>query len=109
MVVDRRGQQVDRIPNASMLQQTVKACQHRHGHAACEAPFNSCGYRIYFEWEQRPGKFWRHEQPFDFPAGWNNRGRFRFDLYYLFLFKRENLPEPADAASDSENRSENAN
>src|SRR5258708_7148026 len=91
-----RREQVDRIPNASLFEETVKACEYRHGHAAREASSNSRRNRIGFEWKQRPGEVWRHRQSFDFAPESRDYGRFLSNFDRLFLLVREDIPEPPD-------------
>src|ERR1700687_6526435 len=64
-----RCEQVDRIPNAPLLEKTVKACECRHGHAASQPTFYPRRHWIRFEWQQRPGKLWRYRHPLHLPAG----------------------------------------
>src|SRR5712692_1190784 len=104
--IARRCEQVDRIPNALLLEKTVKACEHCHGNAARQPTSNPCRHRIGFEWKQRSGEFWRYWQPFDFAPESRDDRHFLSDLNRLFVLSREDIPEPADTAGHEEDRSE---
>src|SRR5712692_1541509 len=106
--ISRRCEQVNGIPNAPLLEKTVKACEYGHGHAASQPTFDSCRHRIRFEWKQSPGELWRHRQPFDFAPGSRGHGHFRFDFNRLLLLVREDISEPADTPGYGQDRSENA-
>ena len=54
--VARGCKQVDRIPNAPLLEKAVKTCEQRHGHAAGQPTFNSCRHWIGFERQQGRGR-----------------------------------------------------
>src|SRR5580693_6835489 len=103
-----RCQQIDRIPDASLFEQSVKACEYGHGHTSSEAAFDSCRNWIRFQWQQRTGEFWCHREPFDFAPGSSDDGHFRRDSNHFLLLGRENIAEPADAPGYSQNRAQNA-
>src|SRR6202795_5175131 len=92
-----RCEQIDRIPDATLLEKSVKACEDRHGHAASEATFDSCRHRIRFEWKQSPREFRCYREPFHFTPGSRDRGHFRFGFNRLLFLVREDISEPAYA------------
>jgi len=106
--IARRGQQVDRIPDAPLLDEAVKTCERRHGHAAREASFDSCGHWIGFERQQRPRKLRRDRQAFNRAPRGRDRSRALRYCQLLLLLVREDIPEPANAARNKENPAENA-
>src|ERR1700693_4590103 len=75
--VNCRCEQIDRIPNATLLEKSIKACEYRHGHATVQPTFNSCRYWIRLKWKESPGQFWCYRQPFDFAAESRDRGDIR--------------------------------
>src|ERR1700722_16208910 len=94
----RRCQQINRIPNASLFNKTVKACERRHGHAASQpASYPRC-HRVNFKWKQGPGGVWRHRQSFDFMAGSSDGGQFLSDFHGFLLFMWKDFAEPADTS-----------
>src|SRR5216683_63710 len=103
-----RCKQVDRIPNASLFEETVKACEYRHGHAACQPAFNSCRNRIGFERKQGPREVWCNRKPFDFASRSRDYGRFLSNFDRLFLLVWEDIPEPPDTSGHDEDCSKNA-
>src|SRR5580693_8926486 len=91
--VSCRCEHIDRIPNASLFEKAVKACEYRHGHASREASLNSRGHRIRFEWQQRPGEIGCNWQPFNFAPRSGDHGRIHFDFNRLLPLVREDVPE----------------
>src|SRR5580692_133851 len=104
-----RCQQIDRIPDASLFDQSVEACEYCHGHTSSEATFDSCRNWIRFQWQQRAGELWRHREPFDFaPRSSSDEWYFRGDSKYFFLLLREDIAKPTDARGQRQNRAQNA-
>src|ERR1700722_20175870 len=104
-----RGEQIDRIPDASLFEQSLEACEDAHGHTPSEATFDSCRNWIRFQWRQRPGELWRHREPFDFaPRSSSDEWYFRGDSKYFFLLLREDIAKPTDARGQRQNRAQNA-
>src|ERR1700687_4364706 len=100
----RGCEQIDRIPDAPLLEKAVQAREYRHGHAAGEASFNSCRHRIGFERKQWPGEMGWDRQSFDFATGSKDDRHFVADFNRLFLFLRENIAKPSDASGHEEYR-----
>src|ERR1700740_2303755 len=100
--VDGRCQQVDRIPDTPFLYDAEQTTEDGHGDAAGEAAFDTCGDWICFEWQQRARQMRRHRKPGDFATRGGDHGRFHFYVNRLFLFLREDIPEPADESSNTE-------
>src|SRR5580700_5123093 len=106
--VDRSRKQIDRIPDAPLLEKTVEAGQNRHGHGASEPSLDARRDSIRFERKQSAWKVWRYGQPFHFAASGGHYDCFHPYFDPLFFLLRENVPEPSDAPSQEQNRPKNA-
>src|SRR5580700_3167711 len=107
--VDRSRKQIDRIPDAPLLEKTVEAGQNRHGHGASEPTLDARRDRIRFERKQSAWKVWRYGQPFHFAASGGDHDCFHPYFNRLFFLLRENVSEPPEASSHKQDCSENAN
>src|ERR1700680_982477 len=102
-----RREQVDRIPNASLLEISVKASECGHSHAAREASSNSCRDRIRLEREPWPWEMGCDRQSFDLAPESRDGGQFFQNFDRLLLFLGEDFAKPPGAPSNEEDRLEN--
>src|ERR1700719_2312172 len=102
-------QEVYRIPDTMLASDSVTDRQDRHGHAARQPTFDSCGNWINFEGQPRAVKFVGDpSNASHFRASRDYRLNFAGNRHSLVRFVRENVAKPADGASQTEHRAENA-
>src|SRR5271156_2534217 len=102
----RGRKQVNGIPDASLFEDSVKTGEDGHSHAAGQSAFDTRRNGIGFERKKSARKLRSQFQAGNFAARGDSRGGlFRGGNVHV-LFVRENVEEPADTASDDENRAE---
>jgi hypothetical protein len=91
-----------------VFEKPVHARQYGHGHTARETTLDSRRDGIRFKREQSPRQIWRDWKSFDFVTVCDNARNFHFHFDRFFFLLWEDVPEPADAPSQKQDRPENA-
>lgn len=63
-----RREEIDRIPDASLLHDAVKAGERGHGDSAGQPALDSGGYGVCFKGKKRSREIGRDREPFHFMA-----------------------------------------
>src|ERR1700728_946339 len=106
--VSRRGEQIDGVPDASLLQKTVEAGEHGHGRTSSEPAFDSRRDRICLEWQQGTRELRCYRQPFDLRSSTCSSGGQLFNFNRLFLLLRQQVTKPTDSGGNSQGCSHDA-
>jgi len=107
--VDSGGEQVDGIPDTSLLDDAVETGKHGHGDGPSESTLDASRDWIRLKRKKRARKFGSNLEASNSRARGGDRDGFLGDGDFNVLFVRKNIKEPADTTHNEKNRSEDQN
>jgi hypothetical protein len=107
--VDSGGEQVDGIPDTSLLDDAVETGEHGHGDGPSESTLDASRDWIRLKRKKRARKFGSNLEASNSRARGGDRDGFLGDGDFNVLFVRKNIKEPADTTHNEKNRSEDQN
>ena len=105
--VDSGGEQVDGIPDTSLLDDAVETGKHGHGDGASESTLDASRDWIRLKRKKRARKFGSNLQASNSRARGGDRDGFLDDGNFNVLFVRKNIEEPSDTTHNEKDRTEN--
>jgi hypothetical protein len=107
--VDSGGEQVDGIPDTSLLNDAVETGKHGHGDGPSESTLDASRDWIRLKRKKRARKFGSNLEASDSRARAGDCVGFLGEGDFNVPFVRKNIKEPADTTHNEKNRSEDQN
>jgi hypothetical protein len=107
--VHSSGEQVNRIPDTSLLDDAVETGKHGHGDGARESTLDASRDGVRLERKKRARKFRSNLEASNNRARGSDRSGFVGEGDFNVLFVRKNIEEPADTPYNEKNRSQDQN